>query len=617
MRTTTTQTTPTLVDDDDESTRLCAVVVVMGHHCHERTATTAPAVWTEMTAAARRNVLPSYQTFETIGYCLERDVDNVDDHHQHHHHHHDDCRCFAKTDSFWSLLPWWLSSLSSTTTAIQQQRQCLLYQCTRTVPKAVALWYARPFPHRRRLLLVTAAAAAAAAVAAITVLWTLSGGTLLGQSGSLDGAVAEAYLDYYTYDTVVVATNHSSQQREPQFVNDNSGMHIPTDALGLDESAWVWDHNVYYEPKAVAASNDDDANDDDNHGTIESIQTISISTSGSITIGSRIQAERNLLIAQVAGIPSSHNGDSSDQNSTTTIGWLLAQDDVLLHLVSRPNRAYARQWGRNYVRFRPYGKNHTISSGAVANDELLVVTFLKDLMEHQKAKHALKHPHHEFKPYDAVAVLPPGAIVTDLDYDLLSLLPDDKLLAMTGWDSDMSSDDVMNPPASNVSASSMSDIGIAAQVLLMNLRHPLAESVVHQWWQALNNESSSPFTMPGNEAVAVSSNVLRHIVASTTLSVGDSESSVVPLTVAEGDLVLEAAPQPTDDNETMHEIKAGSMASCIKMCASPTKSNSVSSWPSTSTATGRSDSAVEVARALLQYTADAVCYRYYPKCDIL
>jgi hypothetical protein len=137
----------------------------------------------------------------------------------------------------------------------------------------------------------------------------------------------------------------------------------------------------------------------------------------------------------------------------------------------------------------------------------------------------------------------------------------------------------------------------------------MTESVVHHWWQALSNESSSsPFHAPENETWF-------HIVASTTLSEEEIESIVVPLTAAEGGLVLEAAPQPTaDDNETMHEIKAG-IASCIKMCASSTKS--LSSSLLTSTTSGRSDSAGEAARALLQYTADAVCYRYYPKCDIL
>jgi hypothetical protein len=171
-------------------------------------------------------------------------------------------------------------------------------------------------------------------------------------------------------------------------------------------------------------------------------------------------------------------------------------------------------------------------------------------------------------------------------------LPDDKLAALTGWNSDMSSD---------VSAVPLSDFGIASQVILLNLRHPMTESVVHHWWQALSNESSSSPWF--------------HIVASTTLSEEEIESIVVPLTAAEGGLVLEAAPQPTaDDNETMHEIKAG-IASCIKMCASSTKS--LSSSLLTSTTSGRSDSAGEAARALLQYTADAVCYRYYPKCDIL
>jgi hypothetical protein len=524
----------------------------------------ASGLWTETT---RRNILPSYQTFDNVGHCLDENDNHL-----------------RTGDSYWS----WFTR--KTTAA----RPCWWYKWTRTVPK-FALHDGRPFPCRRLLFVATAAAAA------LIVLWTLAG-TLHNPGSALDGS-AEAYLDY-TYDDV--ATNHSSQ-RAPHFVNDN--VHIPTDALGLDESEWVWDHNVYYEPipaAAAAGNDDDDSKDDDNHVPIESIQSISIGMSGSITTASRIHApvERNLLIAQVAGLPSSRNdsGDSSDQDRTA-IGWLLSQDDVLLDIVSRPNRAYARQWGRNYVRFRPQnGNNDTMSSVAVPTDELLLVTFFKDLLEQQKAKHAVKHPHHEFKPYDAVAVLPPGAIITDLDYDLLSLLPDDKLAALTGWNSDMSSD---------VSAVPLSDFGIASQVILLNLRHPMTESVVHHWWQALSNESSSsPFHAPENETWF-------HIVASTTLSEEEVESIVVPLTVAEQGLVLEAAPQPTaDDNETMHEIKAG-IASCIKMCASSTKSLSSSSSLLTSAASGRSNNAGEAARALLQYTADAVCYRYYPKCDIL
>jgi hypothetical protein len=79
------------------------------------------------------------------------------------------------------------------------------------------------------------------------------------------------------------------------------------------------------------------------------------------------------------------------------------QDEVV-SLTSRPNRAYARQWSRDFALVR-------------SNREEV----LEFIVQHE---HTIS--------YDAIALLPENCIITNLDFDLLQLLPQNKLVSIVG-----------------------------------------------------------------------------------------------------------------------------------------------------------------------------------------
>lgn len=99
--------------------------------------------------------------------------------------------------------------------------------------------------------------------------------------------------------------------------------------------------------------------------------------------------ERNLLIAQV--------GESRP----------------FAEITSRPNRAYARRWGWDYLMHT--GEKHACSTVRVLNRILA----LQEEKEESSAR----------APYDTILFLSPDAVIMDQDYLFLAILPTDKLVA--------------------------------------------------------------------------------------------------------------------------------------------------------------------------------------------
>ena len=192
---------------------------------------------------------------------------------------------------------------------------------------------------------------------------------------------------------------------------------------------WAWDHYLYRPQNSTQGFSDSSPVRDDS-----------------------LVLNRNLLIAQVVAAPY-----RSDLRAT------MAQFG---EISNRPNRAYARQWGRNYVRYMPASQDisNTQCDGV---DHVVVLNVILDAQQ----------PHMTERQnsirYDALVLLPPDAIITDLDYDLLAMIPESKLLSIVG---------LQNRPKQ------------AGGVVFWNLRHALTHEVAQRLWKEMvgpTNEGDS------------------------------------------------------------------------------------------------------------------------------
>lgn len=194
---------------------------------------------------------------------------------------------------------------------------------------------------------------------------------------------------------------------------------------------------------------------------------------------------------------------------------------------SRPNRAYAYAWRRDYAHY----------TGAQWNKA--------QLLEHIYQKHR--------NLYDAVLLLPADAIITNLDYDLFGLLPLDAIASVYGNEEN---------------------------VIVLNFQHPDTAALLEAW--------------------ASQSEIVRHgspqdyLIALEKDKLGGSN-----LTSTDGFNLIQFLPA----SDGFVEIGSGD-----ELQIPAIKLNLFQDPPSPSDD--------EVLRAL-QSTADSVCFRYFPKCDIL
>ena len=165
-------------------------------------------------------------------------------------------------------------------------------------------------------------------------------------------------------------------------------------------------------------------------------------------------------------------------------------------ITSKPNRAYARQWGFDFY------LTHNCDCPA---------KLLLDFYQMQRLQ-----GEEELPVYDAVLILSTESIVTNMDYDILTLLPEDKLATIT----------------TN-----------GEKLRLINLRHDMFPALVKLW------------------------------LASCDAPLQDKVEGM------------------SSDYMTIHPSMAGFLEPRLVR---------FSDHPTT-----------------LQTTADSVCYRYYPSCDVL
>jgi len=283
---------------------------------------------------------------------------------------------------------------------------------------------------------------------------------------------------------------------------------------------------------------------------------------------------RNLLIAQVIAAPHSPEW----RTSLFQFG----------EISSRPNRAYARQWGRNFVRYTapPEDDDDFDSSNSQQCDGVDHVVVLNAILDRQQPR--TREPF-DTMPYDALVLLPPDAIITDLDYDLLSMIPKDKLVSVVG------------------SRKEQRHLG---GVVFWNLRHELTHVVAEHLWKELvkPREDEGDRPPPCESKQSYIDLLLENLLPSILKDDEDAQSVVGNLDETKDGFVFVGAPSLSSSEIDATGKSGDAVPSFCLKCFPPTGSSSK---------TSQFLSDPDATRVTLERTADAVCYRYYPKCEVL
>ena len=293
-----------------------------------------------------------------------------------------------------------------------------------------------------------------------------------------------------------------------------SYLHLRNEKDAYMEPQWKWDHNVY-NPRLNVASN---------------VSRPALETRDA-PFSTRGRNHDNLLLAQFSGGP-------------------LLVDDMTA-ISSRPNRAYARQWVRDYVSYA--------SASPLERACFDKVVFLNTILARQTRPPWAPSAHVQ---YDVVVLLPPDAIITDLDYDILRLFPPDKLVGVASY-----------ADSNNVRNDSM-----FSEILFFNLRHRYAVETAELWFSL----TEPPVTCGAGNDIELLLDAMEVLVDDPE----EREALVARLVVSERGFLPDRA---------------------VKVI--PPKVPS-------SKAVALVTNALET-KAELQTTADSVCYRYYPRCDVL
>jgi hypothetical protein len=259
-------------------------------------------------------------------------------------------------------------------------------------------------------------------------------------------------------------------------------------------------------------------------------------------------------------IPRSDDGHQLTRNNRISLFAQVVSSRSLKRLTeiaSRPNRAYARQWGFDYTSFNSGRMPHSPKS---CFDKVFVLNTILE-KQNREANEPPLWPHAPRVRYDSIILLPPDSIVTDLDKDVFDImLPETKLVAIAGWDD-------------GKKLTSNSD------VILFNLQHRHADAVAKLWWEMV---------LPV-EITCGANNDLGLLITAI--------ASVMDPTEDLDDLI-----------EPLKETRDGFVGDHLIKCIPPSVPGSRATLLTNN---------LQESQAMLQETADSVCYRFYPKCEVL
>ncbi|CAJ1906830.1 unnamed protein product [Cylindrotheca closterium] len=229
---------------------------------------------------------------------------------------------------------------------------------------------------------------------------------------------------------------------------------------------------------------------------------------------------------------------------------------------SRPNRAYARFWGQDYVRYNA-GRGHVYQRSCFDKVHVLNEVLDQQLMDDddETTIHRWSRRPYEVK-YDSLVIIPPDSIIMDLDTDIIeSILPSDKLVAIAGWDD--------NPMIDSHSG-----------IVVFNLNHKYASAVAKLWRE---------FILPIHETCGANNDL--EILITAIYSVMDSSTEDIE------DLIQSV-------KETRNGYTADQLIKSLEPSVPGYRAKYLEKTWMESIGT-------------LQQTVASVCYRFYPKCEVL
>jgi hypothetical protein len=256
--------------------------------------------------------------------------------------------------------------------------------------------------------------------------------------------------------------------------------------------------------------------------------------------------------------------------------FLIAQEALasLTEISSKPNRAYARQHGMDYLRYAWGGPSSLYTQ---CFDKVVLINIITDKQsdEDEAFQRGIFPPLFSLPAqieYDAVVLLPPDSIVMNLDYSIFDVLPSDKLVAIAGWGKD-----------------DQSHITSKTDIIYYNLRHKYANAVAKLWRDLVD-----PFEVSCGDGNDIS--LLVDAIASV-LEDGEGMSSVIVSLQESSEGYLR---QRIDgDDRPQDDIFLGITPST----PGPRAQMLLNNWPNV---------LVE-----LETRANAVCYRHWPRCEVL
>ena len=366
---------------------------------------------------------------------------------------------------------------------------------------------------------------------------------------------------------------------------------------------WIWDYNVYH-------------NNNNNNSSSASPTASTTTTTTAVRSSSN---NNNLLLTQIASSRSLQE---------------------LSDISSLPNRAYARQWRRDYVQILCAStadrKQQQQESSSLEEKSCFAKVFVLQwlLQKHNdttttaaaaavavgvdtangSSRSSSNNGNNKATtkttttmttttvPYDTVALLPPDAIVTDLDYDLEQLLPADKLVAIAGdWQQQIQKADDDKDNGKQILAAAAAGM---TDVVFFNLRHKHAAQVVQLWFDAVANPNHHVTCEAGNDL-----QLLFEVMRSVVQNDEDKFQSMIHSLIQTEQGFIMGGTNNNNNNKKDGDNNNNNNNRVIK-----------SITPQVIPAYGRLSlllADMANSRAVLQTTADSVCYRYYPKCEVL
>lgn len=330
------------------------------------------------------------------------------------------------------------------------------------------------------------------------------------------------------------------------YYQSTSGSHYATKPFH-EMLRWHWDHNLYKPSISKTLSIPRNCSVSD----LQSIPDVAISSlelhspDNINTISEEFVEHRclpsNLLILQVA----------SNEKL-----------DELTKISGRCNRAYARSRGWDYLRVSSDGFANSQRTRKVQSscfDKVFVVdnlmkTFYRSFEGDELGFGAI---------YTGILLLPPDAIILDLDSDLLLLYDSKAVVSIAGWD-----------PRTQLLTGNVSG------AVLFNLRHRYILEVIEKWAGSVGDGQTS--CADHNDIQMLVDAVYRvPLGREGVIEIGTLFPNPKGPTSVNGMMkVLPQSPIPVSRNEYL-----------------------VSNFNS--------------ARMELEMTSASVCYRYYPQCDVL